>query len=165
MSASRFATGSRKQDLLSYLEASMRVYNRHGRRDNKYKARIKILVNELGPDEYRRQVDEEFANQNAWEKVVLPQAEIDRIRAYFAPPVFEALAGRSDAFDTASGWITVLRAGRGTICGRTRTPGYASVHVSLKPKGVAPGDATSDQMRGDRGARRTIWLRRNPRRA
>ena len=62
-----------KQDLLSYLEAIMRVYNRHGRRDNKYKARIKILVHELGASEFARQVEEEFAAQHAWEKVVLPQ--------------------------------------------------------------------------------------------
>ena len=83
-----------KQDLLSYLEANMRVYNRHGRRDNKYKARIKILVNELGPEEYRRQVDEEFANQNAWEKVVLPQEEIDRITRLFRAAGVRGAAGK-----------------------------------------------------------------------
>jgi sulfite reductase (NADPH) hemoprotein beta-component len=88
-----------KEDLLSYLEANMRVYNRHGRRDNKYKARIKILVSELGLEEYRRQVEEEFAAQNTWEKVVLPQEEIDRITAYFAPPKFETLPATSAAFE------------------------------------------------------------------
>ena len=77
--------------MLSYLEAVLRVYNRHGRRDNIYKARIKILVNELGLEEYRREVEEEFAAQNTWEKVVLPQEEVDRITAYFAPPAFAKL--------------------------------------------------------------------------
>ena len=136
-----------KQDLLSYLEANMRVYNRHGRRDNKYKARIKILVNELGEAEYRREVEEEFANQNAWEKVVLPQDEVDRITAYFAPPKFETLSANSATLDAAiaadrhfARWVkNNLRA--------HKVPGYTAVHIALKPQGVAPGDATSAQMR------------------
>ena len=70
----------------------MRVYNRHGRRDNKYKARIKILVTELGEAEFTRQVDAEFAAQRGHEKIDLPQAEIDRINAYFAPPKFSVPA-------------------------------------------------------------------------
>ncbi|MCA8901389.1 MAG: nitrite/sulfite reductase, partial [Hyphomonas sp.] len=70
-------------ELLDYLEAIMRVYNRHGRRDNKYKARIKILVAELGPEEFTRQVEAEYAAQRPHEKIDLPQTEIDRIHAYF----------------------------------------------------------------------------------
>ncbi|MEL6284512.1 MAG: nitrite/sulfite reductase, partial [Pseudomonadota bacterium] len=75
-------------ELLDYLEAIMRVYNRHGRRDNKYKARIKILVSELGAEEFRRQVEAEYAAQRPHEKIDLPREEIDRIHAYFAPPAF-----------------------------------------------------------------------------
>ncbi len=134
-------------ELLSYLEAIMRVYNRFGRRDNKYKARIKILVNELGPAEFARQVDEEFAAQGPEEKVKLPAEEVARIEAYFAAPAFEALPPVSAAFEEAKAsdrafarWVkNNLRA--------HRQPGYISVHIALKPQGVAPGDATSDQMR------------------
>ncbi|MEQ1782092.1 MAG: nitrite/sulfite reductase [Hyphomonadaceae bacterium] len=136
-----------KEDLLNYLEANMRVYNRHGRRDNKYKARIKILVNELGLAEYQRQVDEEFAAQNTWEKVVLPQAEVDRISAYFAPPKFETLPATSAAFDVFKvGGREQARWAKNNLRPH-RVPGYISVHIALKPQGVAPGDATSDQMR------------------
>ncbi len=136
-----------KEDLLSYLEANMRVYNRHGRRDNKYKARIKILVNELGLEEYTRQVEEEFAAQNSWEKIILPQEEIDRIGAYFAPPKFEALSATSAAFDAfKAGGREQARWAKNNLRPH-RVPGYISVHIALKPQGVAPGDATSDQMR------------------
>ena len=75
-------------DLLSYLEACLRVYNRYGRRDNIYKARIKILVHEIGADEYRRQVEEEFVAVKAL-GLDPPQAEFDRIAAFFAAPAFE----------------------------------------------------------------------------
>jgi sulfite reductase (NADPH) hemoprotein beta-component len=136
-----------KQDLLSYLEANMRVYNRHGRRDNKNKARIKILVNELGEAEYRRQVDEEFANQHAWEKVVLPQEEVDRITAYFAPPKFEKLPAKSDAFEKAKAGDRVFARWAKNNLRAHKAPGYISVHIALKAQGVAPGDCTGDQMR------------------
>lgn len=136
-----------KEDLLSYLEANMRVYNRHGRRDNKYKARIKILVSELGLEEYRRQVEEEFAAQNTWEKVVLPQDEVDRITAYFAAPKFAALPAISAAFDAfKAGSREYARWAKNNLRPH-RTPGYVSVHVALKQQGEAPGDASSDQMR------------------
>ena len=136
-----------KEDLLSYLEANMRVYNRHGRRDNKYKARIKILVNELGLAEYQRQVDEEFAAQNTWEKVVLPQAEVDRIAAYFAAPEFAKLPAASAAFEAfKSASAEQARWAKNSLRAH-RVPGYISVHIALKPQGIAPGDATSAQMR------------------
>ncbi len=136
-----------KQDLLSYLEANMRVYNRYGRRDNKYKARIKILVNELGEAEYRRQVEEEFANQNAWEKVVLPQEEIDRITAYFAPPKFETLPAKSAPLDAAIAADRHFARWTKNNLRAHKVPGYTAVHIALKLQGVAPGDASSDQMR------------------
>ena len=136
-----------KQDLLSYLEANMRVYNRYGRRDNKYKARIKILVNELGEAEYRRQVEEEFANQNAWEKVVLPQEEIDRITAYFAPPKFETLPTKSTTLDGAIAVDRHFARWTKNNLRAHKVPGYTAVHIALKPQGVAPGDASAAQMR------------------
>jgi sulfite reductase (NADPH) hemoprotein beta-component len=135
-----------KEDLLSYLEANMRVYNRYGRRDNKYKARIKILVNELGVEEYRSQVEEEFAAQHAWEKVVLPQEEIDRISAYFAPPRFEKLPATSKKFEAAKADKAFARWSRNNLRPH-KMPGYISVHIALKPQGSPPGDCTSDQMR------------------
>jgi len=136
-----------KEELLDYLEANMRVYNRHGRRDNKYKARIKILVNELGLEEYRRQVEDEFAAQNSWEKVVLPQDEVKRITAYFAPPKFETLPAISAAFEAFKAASREQARWARNNLRPHRTPGYISVHVALKQQGVAPGDATSDQMR------------------
>jgi len=136
-----------KQDLLSYLEAIMRVYNRHGRRDNKWKARIKILVQELKPQEFRRQVEEEFANQHAWEKVVLSQDEVDRIKAYFAPPKFEALAASSSGLDAAiAGDRAFARWAKNNLRSH-KIPGYTVVHIALKQQGVPPGDCTADQMR------------------
>lgn len=136
-----------KQELLSYLEAIMRVYNRYGRRDNKYKARIKILVTELGLDVFREEVDDEYARQKADEKVVLPQAEIDRISAYFKPPAFENIAGAQEALEaetaTDKGFARWCR----TNLKPHKVPGYASVTISLKPQGIAPGDATEAQMR------------------
>ena len=89
-----------KEHLLSYLEAILRVYNLLGRRDNIYKARIKILVQATGGDKFAAQVEEE------WEKIKdgplhLPQAEIERIHRYFAPPAYEALPDIDPAFETA----------------------------------------------------------------
>ncbi|WP_230629882.1 nitrite/sulfite reductase [Sphingomonas sp. Leaf37] len=127
-------------DLMSYLEACLRVYNRYGRRDNIYKARIKILLHEIGPDEYRRQVEEEFA---AVKLLGLdpPRAELARITAMFAPPAFDADAptaiDRSDP-DFAV-WLDQNVVAH-------KQPGYAIVNVSLKPAGGIPGDASADQI-------------------
>ena len=136
-----------KAELLDYLEAIMRVYNLHGRRDNKYKARIKILVNELTPEEFTRQVEAEYAAQRSHEKIALPQEEIDRISAYFAAPAFESLSKNSASFEEAKAKDTDFAAWVETNLHSHKVPGYASVTISLKPLGVAPGDATSDQMR------------------
>jgi len=135
-----------KDELLSYLEAVMRVYNRHGRRDNKYKARIKILVSETGEDVFRDQVEAEFAAQGPKEKVVLPQAEVDRISTYFALPVFEA-AGDTAAFEAAKTEDAEFARWCRINLNAHKQAGYASVTVSLKPEGVPPGDATAAQMR------------------
>ena len=127
-------------DLMSYLEACLRVYNRYGRRDNIYKARIKILIHEIGADEYRRQVEEEFA---AVKQLGLdpPRAELERITVMFAAPAFEADApteiDRSDP-DFAV-WLD-------QNVKPHKQPGYAIVNVSLKPIGGIPGDASADQI-------------------
>lgn len=133
-------------ELLDYLEAIMRVYNRFGRRDNKYKARIKILVNELGAEEFTHLVQEEYAAQREHEKIDLPQEEIDRIHAYFAPPAFEEKPETSDAFEALkSGDKEFARWARINLHPH-KVPGYASVTISLKPVGGLAGDATDAQM-------------------
>lgn len=133
-----------KSELLDYLEAIMRVYNRHGRRDNKYKARIKILVNELGPEEFKRQVETEFVAQTDGEKIRLPEAEADRIAAYFAPLILETRT--QDAFDRrAEDDARFARWARQNVRDHKVT-GYASATISLKPVGAPPGDATAEQM-------------------
>ncbi|MBD3771561.1 MAG: nitrite/sulfite reductase [Rhodobacterales bacterium] len=132
-------------ELLDYLEAIMRVYNRHGRRDNKYKARIKILVQELGPEEFTRQVEAEYAAQHPHEKIDLPQAEIDRIHAYFAPPAFDAEDGTA-AFEAAKAAEPDFAQWAEVNLHPHKQAGHASVTVSLKPIGGAAGDATDRQM-------------------
>ncbi|MEM6625833.1 MAG: nitrite/sulfite reductase [Pseudomonadota bacterium] len=136
-----------KADLLSYLEAIMRVYNRHGRRDNKYKARIKILVTELGLDAFKAEVEAEYEAQQNHERIELSQDEVDRINAYFAPPKFETLPETSDAFERAKAGDPAFARWAEVNLNPHKVPGYASVTISLKPLGVAPGDATSEQMR------------------
>ncbi|MCX8474863.1 MAG: nitrite/sulfite reductase [Sphingomonas sp.] len=130
----------RLEDLLSYLEACLRVYNRYGRRDNIYKARIKILVNDLGPEEYARQVEEEFVAVKAL-GIDPPQAEFDRIAAYFAPPAWEA--GLGDELDRSDPdfalWLDQNVSAHKAL-------GYAVVTISLKPIGGIPGDASADQI-------------------
>ncbi len=126
-------------DLLSYVEACLRVYNRYGRRDNIYKARIKILVHELGADEYRRQVEEEFLHVKTL-GLDPPQAEFDRISAFFAAPAFEGLNDDLDLSEPAfAAWVA-----QNTVA--HKVPGYAIANISLKPVGGIPGDASADQI-------------------
>ncbi|MGJ0503218.1 MAG: nitrite/sulfite reductase [Methylocystis sp.] len=135
-----------RQDLLAYLEAIMRVYNRFGRRDNKYKARIKILVHEKGLEEIRAAVDAEFA---AMDRSVFSHdpEEFERIAAFFAPPPYETLPATSTLLRAAK-LETPAFANFGDVnVSAHKIPGYAIVTVSLKPIGGIPGDATSDQMR------------------
>jgi len=132
-------------DLLSYCTAILRVYNLHGRRDNKYKARIKILVHETGVDEITRQVEAEWQELKEAE-LKLPDADIRAIEAYFAPP---ALVDRPDG-DAAvklarldsksfSDWLD-----QNVVT--HRHPDYAAVTISLKGIGEVPGDASDSQM-------------------
>jgi len=127
-------------DLLSYIEACLRVYNRYGRRDNIYKARIKILVHEIGADEYRRQVEEEFVHVKQL-GIDPPLAELERISAHFAPPAFDpGPASEPDRSDPAfAAWLD-------QNVKPHKAPGHAIVNISLKPVGGIPGDASSAQM-------------------
>ncbi len=126
-------------DLLSYLEACLRVYNRYGRRDNMYKARIKILIHEIGADEYRRQVAEEFAHVKTL-GIDPPLAELERISAFFAPPAYNAADAEPDRNDPDFAlWLD-------QNVKPHKQAGYAIVNISLKPIGGIPGDATSAQI-------------------
>jgi len=135
-----------RAELLSYLEAVMRVYNRAGRRDNLFKARIKILVHEMGEEAFRNAVEEEYAALKSDMPVALPEEEVARIAAYFAPPAFEDLPARDEAFEQArekdadfAHWVAANTYDH-------KQAGYRIVNVSLKPIGGVPGDATSEQM-------------------
>ena len=126
-------------DLLSYIEACLRVYNRYGRRDNIYKARIKILVHEIGADEYRRQVAEEFAHVKTL-GIDPPLAELERISAFFAAPAFDAADVEPDRSDPDFAvWLD-------QNVKPHKQAGYAIVNISLKPIGGIPGDASSAQI-------------------
>lgn len=135
-----------RADLLAYLEAIMRVYNLEGRRDNKYKARVKILVHEIGTDEFSRRVEEEFARLDG-PSVNADPAELARIAAYFAPPAYEALPATSGAFEAAKAGNPDFARWVETNVTPHRQPGYAVPTISLKPVGAPPGDASSAQMR------------------
>lgn len=135
-----------KADLLAYLEAVMRVYNLEGRRDNKYKARVKILVHEIGTEEFSRRVEEEFARLDG-PSVNADPAEVARIAAYFAPPSYETLPATSGAFEAARAGNPDFARWVETNLTPHRQPGYTALTISLKPIGAPPGDATSEQMR------------------
>jgi sulfite reductase (NADPH) hemoprotein beta-component len=128
--------------MLSYLTALVRVYNLQGRRDNKYKARIKITVHEQGLETFKSQVEEEFARMTPADMEV-PERELARIAAYFAPPVFDTSADPHPLLPLEPGfdrWRTQNVA-------QHRVPGYGIVNISLKPTGGIPGDISSQQMR------------------
>jgi sulfite reductase (NADPH) hemoprotein beta-component len=134
-----------EHDMLSYLEAILRVYNMLGRRDNKYKARIKILLHETGVDEFTRLVEEEW-QQIKDGPLVLPPETVAAIRADFAPPAYD------DAATAAGGYAEAVASNTGFALWTARNvhahkqPGYAIATVSLKPVGGIPGDATDAQM-------------------
>jgi sulfite reductase (NADPH) hemoprotein beta-component len=135
------------EDLLSYLEAILRVYNQFGRRDNKYKARIKILVHELGVEKFRNLVDDEWRVIKGG-ALDLPAEEISRIRSHFAPPPFEILPDSPPAFAAKRFEDKAFAAWVRTNLVEHKHAGYAIVNVSLKPTGGVPGDATAEQMTG-----------------
>ncbi len=134
-----------EEDMLSYVTAIVRVYNLHGRRDNKYKARIKILVHETGVEELTRQVEAEFDTIRDGE-LKLPDADIRAIERYFALP---ALVERPE------GWTDLARAKKADPAFAAwvarnvaphKHPDYGMVTISLKPIGGTPGDASAEQM-------------------
>lgn len=134
-----------KEDLLSYLEAIIRVYNMNGRRDNKYKARIKILVQAMGIDKFREEVEAEWAHIRDTD-LKLPQAEIDRVKAFFKPFDYDAsaaqdtsLAGKLADDETFNTWYE-----RNTV--EHKVEGYRIAYVSLKPYLKPAGDITADQL-------------------
>jgi len=134
-----------RQEVLNYLDAILRVYNRFGRRDNMYKARIKILVKEMTLPVFSGHVEAE------WERLrdgpaTVPDEEIERLESFFTPPPYEPLSGDDAGFRSAiadnrgfGNWV------KRNVCPH-KVPGYAVVTLSLKKTGVPPGDATSDQM-------------------
>ncbi len=134
-----------KRHLLSYLEAILRVYNQLGRRDNLYKARIKILVHEVGAEAFTEMVEEEWGHIKD-SGVEPPAEEIERIRAYFAPPPYETLPAQNRELEVRrfedrdfANWL------RSNVAAH-KVPGYAIVNISLKPEGGVPGDITAEQM-------------------
>ncbi len=128
------------EDFLSYSEACLRVYNRYGRRDNIYKARIKILIHELGAEKYAAEVEQEFAHVKSL-GIDPPAAELERIAAFFAPPAFEA--GIVDSVDRTDPDFAVWL---DQNVKPHKQAGYAIVNISLKKTGDIPGDASSAQI-------------------
>ena len=137
-----------RPDILAFIEAVMRVYNQLGRRDNLYKSRIKILVNAVGVEEMRRQVKHEFDEIRGAGALQLPQDEIERIAAYFAPPAFETQDDVSPGFEAARAADHAFRAWSDINLSKHRMPGYAIVTISLKPIGGVPGDCCHEQLDG-----------------
>ncbi|HYF57663.1 MAG TPA: nitrite/sulfite reductase [Burkholderiaceae bacterium] len=133
-------------ELLNYLEAILRVYNRFGRRDNKYKARIKILVRELGAAAFAEAVEAEYAHLRGGPSTLTP-AEVARVADCFAPPPYRALDERPDVPDGALSDAPGFARWVERCVHPHKVPGYRAVTVSLKPHGLAPGDASSAQMR------------------
>ena len=133
------------EHLLSYVESILRVYNMYGRRDNMHKARIKIIVNQMGIDRYRELVEAD------WERIKdsalkVPQAEVDRINAYFKPPEYECLADIPDELNDVRARFPEFDRWMAANVAEHRIPGYSIVNLSLKAPGLPPGDMTADTM-------------------
>ncbi len=135
-----------KDELLAYLESVLRVYNLEGRRDNKYKARVKILVHEIGAETFSRLVEEEYARLDGPSIVADPE-EVARIAAYFASPHYEKLPARSAAFEKGKAKNRAFATWAAVNLFAHKIPGYAAATISLKAIGEAPGDVTCAQMR------------------
>ncbi|MHB8493670.1 MAG: nitrite/sulfite reductase [Casimicrobiaceae bacterium] len=134
-----------RAEILNYLEAILRTYNRFGRRDNKWKARIKILVKERGPEQFARDIEEEWSKLQGGAASV-PDEVCDRLAAFFAPPPYAGGAGDKAALNAA---IADNRAFGNWVRRNVhehRVPGHAIVSLSLKRPGVPPGDVTADEM-------------------
>ena len=132
-------------DLLSYVEAILRVYNRFGRRDNKYKARIKILVHDIGIEEFTRLVEEEWEHLRGGD-LDLPLAEVQRMRRFFRPPAYEDLDDPVTWYELKKAENVNFARWAAANVAAHKQPGYAIANISLKPIGGVPGDATAEQM-------------------
>jgi sulfite reductase (NADPH) hemoprotein beta-component len=133
------------RDILSYCEAILRVYNQYGRRDNIYKARIKILVHELGIEKFKQEVEEEWAQMRDG-ALTLEDSEIVDIRSRFTYPKYESLSDAPDELTKATAADARFEAWFKNSVAPHKMPGYAIVTLSLKPEGGTPGDATAEQM-------------------
>lgn len=136
-----------EEDLLSYLEAILRVYNLYGRRDNKYKARIKILVRALTPEVFAQKVEDEWQHLKDGSNK-LTRAEIERAKQFFTAPAYESIddsAAQASVDNHAAGSIAFGKWLQRNVR-EHKVPGYAAVTLSLKPTGVAPGDITDSQL-------------------
>jgi len=136
-----------EQDLLSYLEAILRVYNLYGRRDNKYKARIKILVRALTPEVFAQKVEDEWQHlKDGYNK--LTQDEIERAKGFFTAPAYASLDGEAAqaALEAQAAESVAFGKWLSRNVRAHKVPGYAAVTLSLKPTGVAPGDVTDSQL-------------------
>ncbi|MFT0869886.1 nitrite/sulfite reductase [Pseudomonas sp. CAM1A] len=131
------------QDLLSYLDAILRVYNRYGRRDNKYKARIKILVKALTPEVFAEKVEAEMVHLRGG-NTTLTEAEVQRVACHFVDPEYLALDNTD--FSTLDAEHPGFARWRSRNTRAHKKPGYVAVTLSLKPTGVAPGDLTDKQL-------------------
>ncbi|MCB5187263.1 nitrite/sulfite reductase [Methylobacillus caricis] len=134
------------QHVLTYCEAIIRVYNLHGRRDNAYKARIKILVKALGIEEFSRQVEEEWQYLKDSPNTIT-EAELERVAKHFTKMPYEPLPAHDSSFDSAVASNPAFAAWVKRNTHPHQQPGYRAVTLSLKTHGQAPGDATSEQMR------------------
>ena len=135
-----------KRHLLSYLDAILRVYNREGRRDNKFKARIKILVKETGLETFREKVEKE------WEvlrdgPLTLTEDEVERCKAFFHDPDYRDLPAQSETLKQTLDNNLVFASWHDQNVAEHKKPGYAIVTICLKKTGFAPGDISADQMR------------------
>ena len=136
-----------EEDLLSYLEAILRVYNLYGRRDNKFKARIKILVRALTPEVFAQKVEDEWQHlKDGFNK--LTQAEIERAKGFFTAPAYETIdnAAAQAVVDGQAADSVAFSKWLQRNVREHKVPGYAAVTLSLKPTGVAPGDVTDSQL-------------------
>ncbi len=133
------------QHLLGYLDAILRVYNRYGRRDNKYKARIKILVKALTPEVFAERVEAEWANLKDGPST-LTEAEVQRVAAHFVDPAYKTLDDLDESLARLDAEHPGFARWRARNTFAHKKPGYVAVTLSLKPTGTAPGDVTDKQL-------------------
>lgn len=133
------------QHVLTYVESILRVYNQYGRRDNKYKARIKILVKALGIDEFKRQVEADWADIQGGPGTLTVE-EVNRVASFFVDPAYETLPDHDSRLNEFKADSRSFSHWLAKNVMPHRVPGYAIVVLSLKKPGNAPGDATAEQM-------------------